>query len=496
MSVYLHSPLYSAGEEAYSRSGTKFHLGFFNNLRFGVSLLSQANLRVQVTSDATEPATIRLTYRDREEMETVLPGETVSINVDRRLRLNGIGERDKAVLVESIGGQEISVAGLSEEVTSADSFCVLPQVFLPTDYEYYAVSVPQAQLASESDGVIEILDPVEKSAFLIVSTEDKTRISLTLTQTVETEGADDLKQFGPAINRGETVTLTLDRDQTLYVSSIRDLTGSRVVSNKPITFFSGHECGTIPQTFQYCDQMIEQIPPTATWGKEFFTAPFLTRSGGDAFIVVAAQDDTRFFGVCLNDAEGTVREMEIVISRAGQAADFNVTSDDFCRFESSKPVLLTQLSFASRFDGNINADPFMALIPPVQQYRDILNFQVFSTLTAQNESHFINVFLPSQFDRSELRLNGFPLPEVLWIPIPCDDSLEDVCAYAAQVEVMLDTQTVVHTDPEARFSVIVYSLGFRTGQGYSVGMMQRPIARTSIPLHDAATYCTYVHTAA
>ena len=405
------------------------------------------------------------------------PGETQSVSVDFPGGEIGIGNRDRAVVVRSLKGQRIVVTGLSEEITSADTYCILPSVFLPTSYEYYAVSVPRIRIPSFSDGEMEDIIPDEKSAFMIVTTEDSTTITLTLTQSVATEGADDLSQFGVMINRGETISLTLDSEETLYISSVDDLTGSRVVSDKPITFLSGHECGSIPQTMNYCDQLIEQIPPTATWGFEFFTAPFLTREGGDAFLALAAEDDTTIFGVCASGVE--ITQQILYQLDAGESQNFTISSVEFCRFVSDKPILVAQFSFASGSDGNENADPFMVLIPPRRQYRPSLSFRVFETLASLNESHYINIFLPASFETSGVRLSGQNIPEDLWEAIPCDRFFESVCGFAVQLEVSSDTQTVAHVNPEARLAVTVYSLAFRTGRGFSAGMMQLPIARKS-----------------
>ena len=454
-------------------------MGFFNNLRFE-SRLSEANLRVQVTSADTEPAAVRVTYDggDEEENVVVEPGQTVIVSIDSDLKPTGIGDRDSAVVVRSINGQRITVAGLGEELTSADSFCVLPAVFLPTVYEYYAVSVPRNQIQFISDGVPEIITPEEKSAFLIVTTEDATTVSLTLTQSVSTDGADDLLQFGPMINRGETVSLTLDRGQTLYISDVDDLTGSRVVTDKPITFLSGHECGTIPQTDQYCDQMVEQIPPTATWGVQFFTAPFFIRTGGDAFIALAAEDDTTINVICNQFSGELLRTMQLSLASAGDTTTFNTASTEYCSFMSDKPILLAQFSLASQTDGNEDADPFMVLVSPRTQYTDSVTFRVFETVTTLDEMHFVNIFIPAEFDRNGVRLNDMALNSDVWQPVICDDEVTDPCAYAAQVPINFTMQTVEHVDPNARLAVIVYSLGFRTGQGFSPGMLQRPIART------------------
>ena len=285
-------------------------------------------------------------------------------------------------------------------------------------------------------------------------------------------GPDDLIQFGPMINRGETVTLTLDQGQTLYISDVDDLTGSHVVTDKPITFLSGHECGTIPQTDQYCDQMIEQIPPMATWGVRFFTAPFRSRTGGDA---LASEDETTINVFCNQFFSNTqeLRGVELFLIFAGDTTTFNTTSREYCSFLSDKPILLAQFSLTSQTDGNEDADPFMVLVSPRRQYTDSVTFRVFETVTTLNEMHFVNIFIPAEFDRNGVRLNGAALDSEERQPIFCDDSA-NACAYAAQVLINNEMQTV----EQARLAVIVYSLGFRTGQGFSPGMLQRPIACT------------------
>ena len=418
-------------------------------------------------------AEVLVTYRGNEEgvLLSVGVGETVSEFITIREEI-GIRDRDRAVIVQSLNGARINVVGFSEEITSADSFCILPTVFQPSSYyEYYAVSVPREQVIVISDGVQEIATPAEKSAFLIVTTADSTTITLTLTQRVSTDDAEDLAQFGSVINRGETFSLVLDRDQTLYISSVDDLTGSHVVTDKPITFLSGHECGTVPADFVYCDQLIEQLPPTVTWGNEFFMAPFSTRMGS-IIVMIASENETNVLINCQSDPE---LGFEINLPLAGTPANFTTSVFEFCHILSDKPVLLAQFSLGTSTDGVREADPFMVLVPPVMQYLDVLTFRVFESLTGLNETHYINVFLPVQFDRSGFILNGESFSDDLWSPITGVDG--GINAYVLQLEITTDTQMASHTDPNARLAVIVYSLEFRTGRGSSAGMMQLPIAR-------------------
>ena len=215
--------------------------------------------------------------------------------------------RDQAIVVRSEAG-ELSVVAYAEEYTSSDTFKVLPCMHLPdTGYEYYAVSVPRARLTLMNTFIQgEAAAPLKgKSAMVIVTTEDSTEISVTMTQDIVNIDANDIiDQIGgrDTFTAGEMYTFTFSRGaQTLYLSSEDDLTGSRVVSSKPISFISGHECGTVPFNIHYCDQPIEQLPPTSTCGKRFITAPIAGRDAVDIFKVLASRDGTIFQSNCFSD---------------------------------------------------------------------------------------------------------------------------------------------------------------------------------------------------
>ena len=48
--------------------------------------------------------------------------------------------------------------------------------------------------------------------------------------------------------------IILNKMQTLLIGKAQvDLTGSKIVCNKPLTVVSGHECGNVPSNQTYCD---------------------------------------------------------------------------------------------------------------------------------------------------------------------------------------------------------------------------------------------------
>ena len=173
----------------------------------------------------------------------------------------------QGIHIQAPDSNEIVVFGSNEEFFSVDGFLALPCPWLQAEqYNYHAVSAPP----STSYTVIN-----SNSAILTVSCNNGTQITFTPTATITT------------ISAGTSTTVTLAKVQPLYIQSKGDLSGTRIVSNQPISLFNGHECAYSPPTQGIqCDHLVEQIPPTSTWGKVFITAPSADRKTGDIFKIV------------------------------------------------------------------------------------------------------------------------------------------------------------------------------------------------------------------
>ena len=399
------------------------------------------------------------------------------------LDLESVSTRDKAIFIESQNGDPLSVIAYVEEFQSSDTFKVLPSVTLPvTAYEYYAVSVPQSVIVLPTDpdysDYEEVLDPQGNSTIVIVTTEENTVLNVTLTQDVSLSGANDIvQQIGTdlLISNEEFSFKLSAKGATLYFASLDDLTGSRVVSNKPIAFISGHECGTLPHDIQYCDHLVEQITPTSTWGRIFIVSTIATRKEFDTFRIIASRDNTIVSTSC-----GFTNIPTLSLSTAGAFIEFRVNSTDSCYLESNQPILLAQFSVSSLIDRVFNSDPFMVIVPPVEQYRSSYVFNTFTgtrSLFRQGQD-YINILLPAGVGHEGLRLDEQPLSDDASITsILCQDS-DTVCATTVQLTVSDDRHNLSHieSDDNVRFNVIVYWLSYRVAHGYSAGMTQVPIA--------------------
>ena len=461
----------SSGEEAFVGEGNAFYLGFFSNFNPG-RFFTREDIRLLV--GVSEDRDVQFTVEARGQVNTYTANRTspTEVDLDNSLKIGDVRTRGNGIFVRSLQGEALSVVALATEFTSADTFKVLPGVYLPDfGYEYYAVSVPRMNAFVDYDyDEPEPLDPLGDSTFVIVATEDETIITLSLTQTVDISTAPDLvtQIGGNTIQAGSLETVVLNRLQTLLISSENDLSSSRVLSDKPISLISGHECGNLPDNLLFCDQLVEQIPPTSTWGTRFITAPIANRTQYDIFKVIASRNGTIVRRVC------NVRDQSLPVTLTrGQITDLQIFSNQSCYFESNNPVLLVQFSVSSRVDGITNADPFMVVIPPVEQYRTNYTINTFQS-AAISGTNYINILIPAPVSNTNILING-TVTTATFTAIQCL-LVENICGYAAQMAVPPGTHFITHEDPQVAFSVIAYWLSLRVGHGYFGGAMQRPIA--------------------
>ena len=216
--------------------------------------------------------------------------------------------------------------------------------------------------------------------------------------------------------------------------------------------------------------MVEQVPPTATWGKTFITCPIAGQTAYDLFKVIASRDDSTVSISC------TDRPLLTLHLQNGEFAAFNISSTSHCYISSDEPILLVQHSIASSVDV-FEGDPFMVIVPPIEQYGSNYSITTLSTaFQGAPESYYINILLPEGVSPSGVRLNNLPLGEgASFTSVPCG-SRQGFCGSSAQVRISHGQHMLTHENASAVFNAIVYWISFRTGSGYFAGMRQNPTA--------------------
>ena len=369
--------------------------------------------------------------------------------------------RDKGVLVHATdASKELTVHGVNYRPRSADGFVVLPCFdFQEQNYTYYAVST---YFFRSSSRLI--------SQVLLIGCENNTEISITPTQTIEIPSDLARGSNSPVtLTSGRSYTITVSRFQTFMFFSTLDLTGSKVVSNIPIAFFSGHECADVPAGVEACDHLVEQLPPTLTWGRRLFVASSLGKTAGEMYKLITSTAKTAIVCYCYLSGGNVSETFTASLNGAGRSHEFNIAQNMFCSIQASSPILLVQFAIGAAREPAYYGDPFMMMIPPVEQYRNNYTF-----VTQSGFQNAITVTVALEFFNSEdIVLNGNSLSSANWTEIYC--STQTVCGYGTRIYLSVGRNFLYHRHPMGRLGTFVYGFAHRVGYGYPAGTQLVPI---------------------
>ena len=350
---------------------------------------------------------------------------TTVVNLPRFLEVTSNTQRNKGIRVKAEGDRKIVVYGMSYQQHSTDAFLALPCISLAIDsYEYYGVTYSSPRW----DGDI-----------LLVGCEDQTLVTT------------------------PTTTFTLNRQET-YLISRSDITGYKVTATKPLSFFSNQRCTNIPSNSGACDHLTEQIPPTFTWGHEFFAASLQGRTSGELFRVVAAQDSTVVRVKC-----NTLRQTSVYnLASAGNWQEFRISSNSFCSIEANSPILVMQFGLGNSIDSV--GDPLMMMIPPVEQYSNNYVLNVLSSFA----TNYITIYVAAKYYQSQdIVIDNTNQRNAVWTAVRCVNN--SVCGYITRVSLAAGEHHLYHQNPEARVGVSAYGFNSYNSYGYSGGLKLTPI---------------------
>ena len=395
---------------------------------------------------------------------TVDPGRVKEVTfkgADYALR--NTTDRSKGIIIKTENERQIFVYGAQQVSYSMDSFLALPPHDLGAkSYTYMAAMI------HTRDGGRFVFGWKDIHALIgIVSVEDCTHLTITPTRNV-TIGA-------KVVAAGDSINVTLHRAETLLIQCVGDLTGTKVTSNRPISFFCGDQCPYIPSGVPACDQIVEQLPPVEAWGNKFATVPLKTRRSFDVFRIVAASQGTTVNITCTlrNGDHGSVNTFHL---NEGGFADVQVRSAHFCWVEADKRILLLQFAIGQAED-YVVSDPFMALVPAVSQYTNVFRLPMvrshFSNYIINDFTHYLNIIIPAEhYQPDQIFLDCQSLQSLALEFVPIVHSGVTM-AYAIQVEVNATTHTLMNGNSSGVIGMVAY--GFAHGQSYGhTGGLQMP----------------------
>ena len=414
-------------------TGSNYYIGFFQNNNGGSISLYLTNTGSLNISYAIEVPEVGY-YTSGTISST---GSTI-VKLPSSLITGDYDVQNKGIYLKT-NSTNVVVIGQNDAFDSSDTFLALPTVKVCcTQYIYYGISVSSGNY----DNVV-----------LIVGTENNTMMNLTVTHFVYVK-INDI--FG-YLRRGSQYSFIVNRLQTVYIGSSSDLTGTRIITDKPVSVFSGHECGyVLSLSSDYCDHLIEQIPPTTYWGKTYYIAPL---QGRNAYTirVLAAYNSTEVFMDC-NDVRNSYS------INAGNS--FTVTRQYYCAIHSNKEILVAQYSPGYSYDER-TGDPMMMLVPATDHYSNEINLSTISS----GYSNYINIIVLKEYYQPSMMywITGGvkrSLQSQSWNTITFNEVTE---AYYTQLSVSNGPVTIIHTTANALMSAVVYGFESRIAYGHSGG---------------------------
>ena len=432
-------------------NAAEFYLGFYKNY------VGNANRYVFLMTSEAEPVlySIEAPAINFYSNGTFTNSKVGVIRFSLNIEVSSLEDQNHGIYIHT-NSDKVTLLGQTSVHVSSDTFTGIPTRKLPvTEYVYYGISVPKATVHNYP----------HNSSILVVGTENNTKIRLNISQAV-TIGLNSQKY---SLFKGVQYEFTINRLQTVYIRSLDDLTGSRIEADKPVSVFSGHGCANIPDAVCCCSHQIEQIPPTFSWGKIFYTAPLADRQS-HVIKILAAYPSTEVKLYCNKDTY-------IINIDAGQLITKTCNGGAYCAINSSKEVLVAQFSFGY-YDDNITGDPMMTLVPAVKHYSSRLVYSTMRLPPLANYKHYVNIIVTAQyFEPSKIFLSSkntvIPIgSQFTWTPVNGSNGI--IKAYAKRFIIPEGTAQIYHTDKDALLTYIMYGFVRFDGYGHSASLDVNP----------------------
>ncbi|XP_063413689.1 IgGFc-binding protein-like isoform X1 [Mytilus trossulus] len=426
---------------ALDNRGTEFMVAFMDNkilenndIQPEIFVTTAKNKLVHVTITGAPNSKLHQTF-------TVTRGQVHRAAFDTSYRLVQTELARKAILIQA--DDEIVVYGVNREVFSDDAYLALPTDVLGN--EYYTLSYSPSYYYC---------------LFAVIGIQDNTHVSIRLPNTPNL----NITLKGHTYQRNQWINVTLDRFSTLEIHAIPDLTGSYVVSDKPVGVLSGNKKAVVGLTGSSRDHLVEMLLPISSWGKNYATVPIPERTVGDIFRFLSSEDNTHvnITGVI----NGKPFHDTLTIPKAGQYAQKQYDSALYSHIVSDKPISLFQFSKTQK-TGDL-ADPAMIIVPPIEQYAADYTFTTPKYSKGDYTNYFM--FIVDSTQKAGLRLDNKPLPQNQhYVSIPGTNLV------AGYIKISVGTHSVSHTNPTSVIGAILFGKANLESYGFPVGLLLTPV---------------------
>lgn len=443
----------SAGENklcSKSTEGTSFWFGFMESRNY----IETHNTKIIVTARETTTFTIAVGKSETQfnGTYTVYADSSTEVTIPWQMVETTRSEEVQEKGVHLVSQKPVNVFALSWDPYSADAAVIYPVEALGT--EYFAMCYyPNIDPRNPETG------SGRNSEFLIVAVEDQTKVEITPSKVTDKLNPGELT-IPIVLNRGEIYQVQSENLQGTGKAGQGDLTGSHIIADKPVAFYSGALATTVPNGKCCWDHLYEQIPPVHSWGREYFTVPLKTRER-DIYRILAAEDNTTI----------QISGVPIFHLNSGEFREFEFYHDDPKQVFSDKPILTAQFSMSQNADSLYtggNGDPFMIILNSTQQKINEVNFVNFQspqivtdTTYSGIKNHYVNIVALTS-DLPGIQLDGKSVQSE-FIPLP------GLSYSYAQIETKPGTHHIENVNGSNGFLAYIYGFGKWESYGYGSG---------------------------
>lgn len=440
--ILLCCSLGAGAQGGFSNQGTEFWTVYMDHITPPTTTDPNGNvskMNLYITADVNTTVNVSIADGSFSENYDVTARGILTVTIPASAFIDQQGFSTKGIHITSQKPIAVYAHIFAQSVSGAT--LLLPVNVLGKDY----VSINYTQL---SNALLTEKKP-SYSTFAVVGTEDKTTVEITPT-TYLLDGEAPGKPF----------TIILNKGQVYQALAVNDLTGTRIRtistqagSCKKVAVFSGSSkiligCNTVNNT---SDNLFQQVYPTASWGKNYITAPLKSRNY-DVFRIVLSDPNTI---VNLNGRNISPSEFS-----GGLYYEFNSNTPNVISANKQVQVVqyaVTQFKTINCVDANLDTgDPEMIYLNPLEQTLDHVTLN--STGNFRIIYNFINVIIKTSAVPT-FALDGNPYTN--FVPVAGNP------AYSyAQIEV---NKGVHHISASDGFNAIAYGFGTAESYGYAAG---------------------------
>lgn len=399
---------------------------------------------IYVTTEKKAEIYVNIPYLNITMTKYVRRSRSTKIEISKKIQMSGGYREKKGILLTA--NTTVSVYATNAGKTSRDTYVLYPTSTLGVEHVVVTYTPKLSHTSKDS------------SLVGIIAMYDNTLIQMKL----RIQG--NLIYDGKTYYNGDVIRIFLNSLETFQLKSKKDLTGTLVISTRPVVVLGGNRCVKI-ETASYCSHLATQLIPVSKWGTRFLTSPTPNRDksiDGDIFRVVAAFNGTH---ISIGSENFTLN--------SGEYKEFKVQYTDAKLIESSKPAMLIQYNRGS--SGRYQSEPFARMLPSIVQYTNSYNLPIpVAYVTPPFSNHLTFIVKTSEREVVEFDSERHCREQIESMEIPGTE----YSTYTCPLNISTRVWTVISLRSKSKgVRLLAYIVGHNDfdGYGYSGGMEMNDI---------------------